>query len=66
MLRCTSPGLMPIQRMVVTWPTGYEVWVCSTSFGLLVVPDVKYSSSRSSALVFGCGTGLSGASAVSA
>src|SRR5215475_15558678 len=47
MLRCTSPGRRPIQNIVDRWPTGYEVWVCSTSFGSAVVPLVKYSSSGS-------------------
>ncbi len=41
MLRCTSPGLRPIQYMVARWPIGYEVWVCSTSLGWAVVPEVK-------------------------
>ena len=41
MLRCTSPGLSPIQYIVDRWPTGYEVCVCSTSFGFDVVPEVK-------------------------
>ena len=40
-LRWTSPGWRPIQYMVDRWPAGYEAWVCSTSLGLLVVPDVK-------------------------
>ncbi|SIL73862.1 Uncharacterised protein [Mycobacteroides abscessus subsp. abscessus] len=30
---------------------GYEAWECSTSLALLVVPEVKYSSSGSSARV---------------
>src|ERR1044072_668624 len=42
MFRCTSPGLRPIQYMVARCPTGYEVWVGSTSLGRAVVPDVKY------------------------
>src|SRR5256885_14332760 len=51
MLRCTSPGWRPIQYMVARWPIGYEVWVCSTSLGRAVVPEVKYSISGSSARV---------------
>src|SRR5213596_3403460 len=43
MLRWTCPGCRPSQYMVERWPTGYDVCVCSTSFGLAVVPDVKYS-----------------------
>src|SRR5689334_21026126 len=48
MLRCTSPGCTPCQYIVDRWPTGYDVWVCSTSLGWAVVPDVKYSSRVSS------------------
>src|SRR6476619_4713262 len=44
MFRCTSPGRTPSQYIVDRCPTGYETWVCSTSFGRDVVPDVKYSS----------------------
>src|ERR1044071_253815 len=51
MLRCTSPGSRPIQYIVDRWPTGYDTCVCSTSFGRAVVPEVKYSSSVSSAFV---------------
>src|SRR3954462_2448687 len=40
-LRCTSPGCSPIQYAVDRCPTGYDVWVCSTSFGRAVVPLVK-------------------------
>jgi hypothetical protein len=62
MLRCVSPGRTPSQYIVERWPTGYDCWVCSTSFGRLVVPEVKYRSSRSSAAVPGCGSGESAAS----
>ena len=41
MFRWTSPGLRPIQYIVDRWPTGYETWVCSTSLGRAVVPEVK-------------------------
>ncbi|CAM5435387.1 hypothetical protein SHIRM173S_00774 [Streptomyces hirsutus] len=51
MFRCTSPGVSPIQYMVARCPTGYEVWVCSTSLGCAVVPEVKYSIRGSSARV---------------
>src|SRR5437763_12635232 len=51
MFRCTSPGLRPTQYIVARWPIGYEVWVCSTSLGRAVVPEVKYSISGSSARV---------------
>src|SRR2546429_7882023 len=51
MVRCTPPGLRPIQYGVAGWPIGYEVWVCSTSLGRAVVPEVKYSISGSSARV---------------
>ena len=44
---CTSPGLAPIQYIVDRCPIGYEIWLCSTSFGNAVVPEVKYSSSGS-------------------
>ena len=40
-LRCTSPGCSPIQYAVDRCPTGYDVCVCSTSFGRAVVPLVK-------------------------
>src|SRR3984885_10632971 len=42
MFRCTSPGCRPIQYIVDRCPAGYDAWVCSTSFGCAVVPDVKY------------------------
>jgi len=61
MLRWTSPGSSPIQYMVDRCPTGYEAWVCSTSFGCAVVPDVKYSSSGSEACVTPVGVKSSGA-----
>ena len=51
MLRCRSPGCRPIQYIVDRCPTGYDACVCSTSLGCAVVPDVKYSSSVSSAAV---------------
>src|SRR6266487_2314962 len=41
MFRCTSPGCRPSQYIVDRCPTGYEAWVCSTSLGLAVVPEVK-------------------------
>src|SRR5688500_15808127 len=41
MFRCTSPGWSPSQYIVDRWPTGYETWVCSTSLGRDVVPEVK-------------------------
>lgn len=41
MFRCTSPGLSPIQYIVAKCPTGYDTWVCSTSLGRAVVPEVK-------------------------
>src|SRR5881275_1860419 len=66
MLRWTSPGRMPIQYMVDRCPTGYEAWVCSTSFGRAVVPDVKYSSNVSSARVGASGSKRSGAPYASA
>src|SRR3954447_26358847 len=59
MLRCTSPGCRPIQYIVDRCPTGYETWVCSTSFGCAVVPEVKYSSSGSSARVATSGVNVS-------
>src|SRR5215212_2167463 len=59
MLRCTSPGCRPIQYIVDRCPTGYEACVCSTSFGCAVVPDVKYSSSVSSARVATSGSNVS-------
>ena len=43
--------LRPIQYIVARWPIGYEAWVCSTSLGRAVVPEVKYSISGSSARV---------------
>ena len=51
MFRCTSPGVRPIQYIVDRCPAGYDTCVCSTSLGCAVVPDVKYSSNASSALV---------------
>src|SRR5699024_2365820 len=50
-LRCTSPGCSPIQYIVDRCPAGEEACVCSTSLGLLVVPEVKYSSRVASACV---------------
>ena len=41
MLRWTSPGRSPIQYIVVRCPIGYDAWVCSTSLGWAVVPEVK-------------------------
>ena len=41
MLRWTSPGCSPIQYIVARCPTGYDAWVCSTSLGRAVVPEVK-------------------------
>src|SRR3954452_6272673 len=61
MFRCTSPGLRPIQYMVARCPIGYEVWVCSTSLGRAVVPEVKYSISGSSARVGPSGVKPAGA-----
>src|SRR5919206_412157 len=58
---CTSPGWIPAQYMVDRCPSGYEAWLCSTSLGFAVVPEVKYRSSGSEAAV-----GPSGANAVSA
>jgi hypothetical protein len=40
--------------------------VCSTSFGIAVVPEVKYSSSGSDALVTPSGVKLAGAEVESA
>src|ERR1700730_2784453 len=40
MFRCTSPGGSPSQYIVDRWPTGYETWLCSTSLGSAVVPEV--------------------------
>src|SRR4051812_42743467 len=51
MFRCTSPGRRPIQYIVDRCPAGYDAWVCSTSFGRAVVPDVKYSNNVSVARV---------------
>src|SRR4051794_26748257 len=56
MFRCTSPGSRPIQYIVERCPAGYETWVCSTSLGRAVVPEVKYSSRVSPALVTPSGT----------
>src|SRR5699024_8083192 len=55
-LRWTSPGCRPIQYMDDRWPAGYEACVCSTSLGVLVVPEVKYSSRVSSACVVWLGS----------
>src|SRR4051794_30994398 len=62
MFRCTSPGCRPIQYIVERCPTGYDTWVCSTSLGCAVVPEVKYSSSVSSALVTPSGVKAASAS----
>src|SRR5919107_3059684 len=66
MLRWTSPGRSPIQYIVDRCPTGYDAWVCSTSFGWAVVPDVKYSSSVSDACVSPSAVKSAGASEASA
>src|SRR5262249_12144919 len=66
MLRCTSPGSRPIQYIVDRWPTGYETCVGCTSFGRAVVPEVKYSSSVSPALVVPSGAKSAGADPESA
>src|SRR6266496_134224 len=66
MLRCTSPGSRPIQYIVDRWPAGYEACVCSTSFGLAVVPEVKYSSSVSPARVTPSGANSAAACSPSA
>ena len=55
------PGFRPIQYIVAKWPTGYDTWVCSTSFGRAVVPEVKYSISGSEALVSPSGVKSAGA-----
>jgi hypothetical protein len=34
MLRCTSPGPFPTSTSWPGDPTGQEIWVCTTSFGL--------------------------------
>jgi hypothetical protein len=39
--RWMSPGRSPIQYIVDRCPTGYDAYVCSTSFGRAVVPEVK-------------------------
>src|SRR5215207_5558429 len=59
-LRRTAPGFRPSQYIVARWPTGYDVCVCSTSLGRAVVPDVKYRSSVSVALVGPSGANSSG------
>src|ERR1700751_6265534 len=41
MLRWTSPGCRPSQYMVDKAPTGELRWLCRTSFGFAVVPEVK-------------------------
>src|SRR6202035_3672980 len=41
MLQWMSPGCSPIQYMVERCPIGYVTWVCMTSLGFDVVPDVK-------------------------
>src|SRR3712207_6848103 len=46
-----SPGRSPAQYIVERWPSGYDAWLCSTSFGFAVVPDVKHRSSGSDAAV---------------
>src|SRR3981189_2880060 len=51
MFRWISPGCSPSQYIVERPPTGYLRWLCRTSFGFAVVPEVKYSSIGSSALV---------------
>src|SRR3954453_21024032 len=61
MFRCTSPGFRPIQNIVARCPIGYDVWVCSTSLGRAVAPEVKYSISGSSARVGPSGTKSAGA-----
>src|ERR1700722_6199666 len=58
--RCTSPGWPPIQYMVARCPAGELAWVCSTSLGCAVVPEVKYSSSGSPARVTPSGTNETG------
>src|SRR6476620_1010707 len=54
--RCLSPGRRPIQKAVERCPTGYDTWVCSTSLGRAVVPDVKYNNSGSPGAVPGWGS----------
>lgn len=66
MLRWTSPGRSPVQYMVARWPTGYDTWVCSTSLGRAVVPEVKYSISGSPGSVGPSGVNAAGAPAASA
>src|SRR3954462_1035296 len=48
---CTSPSRMPTQYIVERWPTGELACVWRTSFGLAVVPEVKYSNKGSLARV---------------
>lgn len=66
MFRCTSPGFSPIQYIVVRCPIGYDTWVCSTSLGRAVVPEVKYSISGSSQRVIPSGAKPGSASYASA
>ncbi len=56
----------PSHHIVERWPTGYETWVCCTSFGRFVVPDVKYSRAVSPAGVGPSGTNSSVVAAASA
>src|SRR3954453_1830467 len=64
MLRGTSPGCRPIQYIVDRCPTGYDAWVCATSFGRAVVPEVKYSSRVSSAFVGASGVNVASSARV--
>src|SRR5919107_6028860 len=61
---CTSPGRIPAQYIVDRCPSGYDTWLCSTSLGFAVVPEVKYRSSGSDAGV--APSGANGRSARSA
>src|ERR1700709_505415 len=45
MFQCASPGYRPIQHIVDRCATGQLWWLCSTSLGLDVVPEVKYRRS---------------------
>src|SRR4051812_12423611 len=65
MLRWTSPGCSPSQYIVDRCPIGYETWLCSTSLGLAVVPEVKYSRRVSEARVAPSGSKSAGASRAS-